>query len=290
MKKLSLAVIVLSLCSLTFAQFPDSLKLTRPTAQSQAEAAQSKKNAMQAVVRSALVATDCTFNFNSGANNTFLHYCVSDNGNIVEFETPQGHTLATLSRNEGYGVCDATPNAGSIDYHDYARDGDTPNWGSAIVVSHSATSVKIARTTSDGVWTLTQTISQVAGNSPSAKIVMTLKNNSAVDRIAFLVRYMDVDADNNRLNNFDATRNSAEGWNSEFQIGPFGLVLQNVGTSPFSYTGFVQNTFHGPDPCDPGKTVAAGPVTAIDSAVVMFYGMGIQKGKSATVTVAYKGF
>ena len=30
--------------------------------------------------------------------------------------------------------------------------------------------------------------------------------------------------------------------------------------------------------------------TAIDSAVVMFYGMGVLKGKSATVTVAYKGF
>jgi hypothetical protein len=55
------------------------------------------------------------------------------------------------------------------------------------VLSHDAKSVKIARTTADGNWTLTQTITQVTG-PPSAKIAMALTNNTSVTRQAFLLR------------------------------------------------------------------------------------------------------
>jgi hypothetical protein len=79
---------------------------------------------------------------------------------------------------KGYGICDFTANVG---YNDYAEFGDSGNWAPPTVLSHSATSVEIARATSDGNWTLTQTFSQIAGTSPSLKIAMALKNNTAMD-------------------------------------------------------------------------------------------------------------
>jgi len=250
------AVPVLFLCSLGFAQIPVVPRTTtQANPQSQA-AALNKSNVLSAAVHSPLTSTDCSFNFNSGADNTFLHFCVTANGNVVEFETPAGHRLATVSRSEGYGICDIL---GGVDYHDYANAGDNGTFGPATVLSQSATSVKIVRTTTDGSITFTQTITQLPGTSPSAKIVMTLKNNTAVDKAINLTRFMDVDADTTLFNNFDATRNTSEGWNSEFQHGPFGLMLQNVGTTLFTYSGFVQNSFLGPNPCDPTAHLAAGP-------------------------------
>jgi hypothetical protein len=35
---------------------------------------------------------------------TFLNYCVTANGNIVQIESPQGHPLISLG--EGHGICD----------------------------------------------------------------------------------------------------------------------------------------------------------------------------------------
>jgi hypothetical protein len=118
-------------------------------------------------------------------------------------------------------------------------------------VSQTATVVKIERTTSDDLWTLIQTITQVASTS-SAKVAMTLKNNSSEAKEAHIVRYAYATPDDVLFANYDGTQNSAFTWNS---IGsgthPFGLVLQNVGTSPFfGYNGFAQNTAAPPNPCD----------------------------------------
>jgi hypothetical protein len=140
---------------------------------------------------------------------------------------------------EGYGFCDINSN---VEYFDYADAGDTSNWSPAIVLSNSATSVKIARTTNDGIWTLTQTIMQVAATS-SVKVTMTLKNNTAVSREVQLSRFADIDADGTAANTVDATLNDAMIFNSVGRGGSFGLALQNVGTSPFTYLGFVQNTW-----------------------------------------------
>jgi hypothetical protein len=52
--------------------------------------------------------------------------------------------------------------------------------------------VKIARTTVDGNWTLTQTITKVPSPA-SIKVVMALKNNQAVSDVAYLVRFADAE-------------------------------------------------------------------------------------------------
>src|SRR5205085_3077819 len=116
----------------------------------------------------------CAFTFTSGAGDTFLKYCVTANGNVTEFQTPEGHEhIAVGSIGEGYGICDfGNHDTKPIEYFDYAEFGDSGNWGPATVMSQNAKSVKIARTTSDGVWTLTQTFTQITGTAPSVKVDM----------------------------------------------------------------------------------------------------------------------
>jgi hypothetical protein len=113
---------------------------------------------------------------------------------------------------EGYGICDL--NSG-VAYDDYADSGDSGNWGAATVLGQTATSVKIARSTRDGIWTLTQTFTQMAGTS-SVKVGMVLKNNTGAERTALLMRFADVDADGVFQNSLMEPGNSAFGMESSW--------------------------------------------------------------------------
>ncbi|HKV76878.1 MAG TPA: hypothetical protein VJP02_01985 [Candidatus Sulfotelmatobacter sp.] len=230
----------------------------------------------------------CWYSFNSGTGNTNLSYCVSVNGNILYLLTPQGHEQITPFGAEGYGVCDATA---VVEYHDYAYGGDTGNWNSPTLLSQTASSLKIARTTSDGIWTLTQTITQVAASS-SIKVAMTLKNNTAAARDVYLVRYADVSADQKQFNNFTATQNSVAAWNlhglNDFS---YGLQLQNVGTPKFAYwNGFAQNIPNGPNACAFANNSPEAVITETDGSMVMAYVDTMPAHGSKTVTLSYKGF
>lgn len=286
MKKLVLAITTLAFCSLCWGQAPSA---GNATSTRESVMAFAQKNAAQAAPHSPLATSACSFTFTFGANDSLLKYCVTANGNITQLETPQGHEhIAVGAAGEGYGICDLIP---FVTYSDYGDFGDSGNWNPSSVISQSAKSVKIARTTSDGIWTLTQTISQVAGISPSIKIVMTLKNNSDQLRSVFLVRYADVDADRAVQNNFDGTAKSAFGWNSNASSKPFGLILQNAGPFPFATepAGFTQTVPNGPDPCRFVDHFANGTQTGIDGSVVLLYPLNFSKGASKTVTVSYKG-
>lgn len=230
----------------------------------------------------------CAFTFSSGAGITYLKFCVTVNGNITQLETPAGHEhIAAGLINEGYGICNETPPTA---YWDYADDGDSGTWGPASVVSQTLTSIKITRTTSDGIWTLTQTITQDK-TTPAVKILMALKNNTGVARVAYLVRYADVDADATAVNDFGATVNSAAGWiNSSYAVIGHGLMLQNVRTSKFGYAnGFVQTTYHGPNPCAFAFNAQSTALDFYDGSVLMAYADTIGAGKTKTATMIYKG-
>ncbi|MBI3477697.1 MAG: hypothetical protein HY010_18340 [Acidobacteria bacterium] len=290
MKKLIIAIIVPILCSFSFAQFPGVKRVhSAVSPRQQAAAGLAQKSASQSRFHSPTATGACSFTFTSGTNLSFLKYCVTANGNITQLETPEGQEHINVGpdgiNGEGYGICDFDAN---VEYDDYAEFGDTGNWNSPVVISQSAKMLKIARTTADGAWTLTQTISQIAGGSPSVKIVMALKNNAKVTKTALLLRYADVDADGLFANNLDATLGSAFAWNSISFNNPFGLVLQNVGTPQAGLlTGFVQAGPGGPSPCNIQS--ADGPLVDTDGSVAMGYGLRVPPGASKTVTVAYKG-
>jgi hypothetical protein len=211
---------------------------------------------------------------------------VTANGNITEFQTPSGREhIAAGSFGEGYGFCDFNS---SVGYDDYADFGDSGNWQNATVTSKSPTAVKIVRNTSDGIWTLTQTITQ-SSSTGSAKVTMTLKNNTAVDRFVQLLRYADVDADSTFRNNFDGTINSAFGWNPVGSATSFGMMLQDVSTTAFEHSGFAQTVAFGPDPCNVFANWVPGTQVSVDGSIVMLYTIDFPAKASRTVSVSYKG-
>jgi hypothetical protein len=153
-------------------------------------------------------ACQSTYTFGSGPS--YMKFCVTVNGNIAKFESPQGFTQMYA---EGYGVCDNTiPSSGYwVDYydHEYTESG---NWATPIIVQPNGPNtfpLKIVRASSDGIWTLTQTFSRNTAEQ-IVKVVMQLKNNSAGTRKAYVTRYADIDANGSAIYNFaDADTDSA---------------------------------------------------------------------------------
>jgi hypothetical protein len=227
--------------------------------------------------------TTCEFNFSTGTGNTLLEYCVTANGNIPQITT-SNLTPEVGAAGEGYGICDESP---IVEYYDYAA-GDSGNWSAATVLSASLTSVKIARTTSDGNWTLTQTITKVPASS-SITVVMALKNNQPVSRVAYLLRWAGVDANGYSSNLFGATRNSAFGW-SAFNSPPYyGLELKNVGNPPFPYwEAFALNVPTGSFPCNFAGFDSGGFFDG-DGSVEMVYSGPVPAHGTKTVTMTYRG-
>ncbi len=88
--------------------------------------------------------------------------------------------------------------------------------------------VKIERTTSDGAWTLTQTISIVGGANPYAKMIMALKNNSGETKDAYLIRYGNFvpPSGSPYEENYGGTFDAAVAYTEDSQSG---VILQDVG-------------------------------------------------------------
>ena len=291
MKEPVLAILVLAFCSVCWGETPDVAGVN-PQAKA---AALSQNDAAQPAPNSPTSPATCAFTFTSSAGDTFLKYCVTANGNVTVFQTPEGHEQIAVGQiGEGYGICDFG-NLKGVQYFDYAEGGDSGNWGPATVLSQNAKSVKIVRKTSDGIWTLTQTFTQVAGTAPSVKIGMTLENNSNVAREVNLLRYADADPDGNELSDFAATANSAfafNDWDLNFPRSNFGLMLQGAPFTPDPRSGpvgFVQLVQEGPSPCNPFNDTQNEPLIHAVASIGMLYDIVVPAGRSKTVTVSYKG-
>jgi len=260
-----------------------------PSQAAEASRTRAKQEAAQASSSSPL-STTCSFTFKSGAGLSSINFCVTANGNLAKLEIPKGSPMVSLANHaEGYGVCDQTAVVG---YSDYGGLGDSGNWGTARVVKRGPNFVKIARTTTDGLWTLTQTITHTSGNLPTAKVAMALTNNSTVARDVDLLRYADMDAGGLAVNNFDATDNSAMAWNS-VAVEPersHGVALQAMGgTLPFLTFAFTQDTALPPDPCDPLAHMAQTMQQIVDGALVMFYETTVNPHATMNTLAAYRG-
>jgi len=246
--------------------------------------------------------TGCTYKFTSGSGATYLQFCVSVNGNIVEFQSPEGvEQIDQGTIAEGYGFCDQVPENG---YYDYAYE-DSGNWGPPTKLSQTATSVKIERTTSDGIFTLTQTITSVSGDNPYAKILMSLKNNSAVTKGVAVYRFADSDPGNaaqtdvypDFVENGDGTNQSGFSYvpYSSAVSPEYGLMLQKVGPStPASASfppneGFAQNVASGPGACDSFEFQTS-PVTDKDDSIMYEWTFNINKNQTVNMTSRYITF
>jgi hypothetical protein len=246
----------------------------------------------------------CSYTFTSGSGVNYLKFCVTANGNIVQFESPAGveQIFIPLSKGgpfEGYGICDESTD---IAYYDYAYL-DSGNWGAPTKVSQTATSVKIERTTSDGAWTLTQTTTSVPGVNPYAKVAMALKNNSGETKNVYLLRFAgfvpwDYASTGIFTENYDGTNESTSGYLPTGSSGHslyFGLMLQNVGNAvPASAlgnnVGFSQKGGAGPAPCKPFAFENSGTLVNGQGSGVYLYELAIKSSQTVTVTDRYMSF
>jgi hypothetical protein len=240
--------------------------------------------------------TSCAYTFTTGSGPTYMKFCVTVNGNITQFESPAGNEQINVQKvGEGYGLCALNLTTGNANsYWDYGETAST-NWGPPTLLSLTATEVKIERTTSDGNWTLTQTITQIGGSLPYAKVEMQLKYNSATPNVApFFVRWVNVDASDTTRNNLDYTAYSAWG----YVHLAYGLMMQGV--SPGASFLFSGITFDTPSPAESGLTSAicnegsgtGGPFTNTDGSMALAYGglLSTPKDYVYTMTFKYKAY
>lgn len=234
----------------------------------------------------------CVHVFTVGSGDNSILYCVTDFGAITTIETPIGHPMIG-AYTEGYGLCQESP---AVEYHDYSANW-TNNWNWPQIVSLTKSTIKISRTTSDGNWTLVQTISKVAATA-SIKVVMALTNNQSVDKVAYLLRFADIDPDGLSVTGYagGASLQSAWIWNNTENSWHYGLQLSNSGKSPFSYQqGFVYdvNSNTGPNACDFAYGAAPSGVAFANPGTNLTMGhayVGVVHAlQTVTVTMTYRG-
>jgi len=238
--------------------------------------------------------SDCQSTFTSGSGQTFLQFCVTVNGNITELQSPAGYEHIRVGfYEEGYGICDFGTTTGSeTGYFDYADGGDSGNWQNPVTTQPGGVNtfpLKIVRTTSDGVYTLTQTFTRDTVE-PTVKIAMTLKNNTKAARDFALVRFADIDANNgydDSIDLFDFTHDAAWGYNNGFTL--YGVMLSTVPTT-LPHFGFVQDTFEGPDPCGPVNNLPASTPWSGDGSVGLEWNNTVNNAKSIAATAEYRRF
>jgi hypothetical protein len=242
----------------------------------------------------------CDYQFTAaGTTNNSMLFCVSVNGNVVSFQEPQFYEYIAFGPTigEGYGICDLNTGAA---YYDYADGGASGNWLAPIKVSQTVSAVKIARTTSDDAFTITQTFTRVAGTTPAAKITMQVKNNTTLPKNIYLLRWADVHPVNAQntgsyTESFDSSYNSVWGYTAENYNGPnfygYGVMLENLGApnvATYGQGGTVMTTSAAPSTCNPPSN--AGYQASVDGSIMMFYLLEpIGAKKTATVNVRYIG-
>ena len=235
----------------------------------------------------------CAFTFSSGTGRGLTQYCVTANGNIAQFSVVSGNGLTSeflngvASATEGYGLCDTATRPFTA-YWDYAS-GDSGNWNAATAVS-TPTSVKITRTTADGVWKIVQTVAESKGSKftyGSAIIEMAVTNLSTADRIIILNRYANIDAGESAFNDFDKSEISAWGGVPEGDGPALALTAAFVNT-PFDFSiSFVNTVPDAPIPCQIHNSFTAGFFEG-DGGVDQDFNLEIGPGKTKTVAVAYR--
>jgi len=285
-RKPILVLASLLICGMSFAQ-------QHPRAAASAVDPAKEAAALAAQKAAALTpaTSTCSYTFTAAATATqkYIQTCITVNGNVVEFQSPLGvEAIRVGAFTEGYGICDAT--GGNAKYFDLADGGDSGNWLAPVRLSLSLTSVKIARTSSDGIWTLTQTFT-LDKKATGVDVTMALKNNTAVNRTIQLIRFVDVDANNTVVNNLDGTLDSAwgyEGPNPSFT--GTGLMLTRNGPDPFFHESWPINVSFMSDVCNPAAHWVGGPVLNTDGGLVAWDDLTINHGATKTIKLKYQGF
>lgn len=232
------------------------------------------------------VTSTCASTFSSGSGQTLMKFCVTSNGNITQFESPAGYEHIRFgSFAEGYSICDVNANK---QYYDYADAGDSGNWNAPVITQPGGANtfpLTIKRTTSDGLFTLTQAFSRNTGER-IVKINTTLKNNVPVSKPVHLIRFADIDANNTAFyNEFDQGVDSAWGYNP-YQ---YGLMLYIATPTVNHLANSLDFNTQFADSCSlPGNSSVTPAL--LDGSVYAGYNFTLGASGSKTVAFEYKRF
>ncbi|MGB9234572.1 MAG: hypothetical protein WCC04_09175 [Terriglobales bacterium] len=239
---------------------------------------------------------DCMFTYTSAPADPSMTFCVSPNGNLTQLQIPVG-PLDMVSEDyigstglregaEGYGVCQESPVASYFDYLNNWGE-DTTTWEAATVVSQTATSIKIERTTADGNWTLTQTFTAEV-KTPAVQVAMALHNNTKVAHVAYLVRVVETNYYYNYYST--STQSNAFSWVPSSPVDNFGygFLMSNVGTPQFGFmNSYVWAAEFLSNPCNFAGNAASTVVTQGSGIMSIAYVDTIGPKNTKSVTIRY---
>jgi hypothetical protein len=240
---------------------------------------------------------DCMFTYTSAPPKPSMTFCVSPNGNLTNLQIPIGSNglvaegligySGLLEGSEGYGVCQESPVASYFDYINNAGE-DATTWMAATVVSQTTTSIKIARTTADGNWTLTQTFTAQETIPPAVQVTMALHNNTTVAHVVYLVRV--VGTTYHYDYNSSSTQSNAFAWGNSSPVDNFGLgfLMSNVGTPQFGFmNSYVWQAEWLSNPCNFAGNAATAPTNQGQGIMSIAYVDTIGAKKTKTATIRY---
>jgi hypothetical protein len=234
--------------------------------------------------------TVCAYPYSSGSQLTETQYCLSVNGNIVQFSRPaNAEYIRKGAIIEGYGVCDLTDSQSYQSYYDYAAK-NSGNWEETTGSAPKPTTRTFVRTTSDGVWQLTESILQgkaSASRPGTIQVTMSLKNLSGTRRYVTLVRLADVNLGQQFDNDIFASTPETASVQDSFQ--DWGLAVtgntlnNNIARWP------ITRPAHGgvKDPLDPCNTDSYGHFVG-DGLMGHEYANTLAAGSTMKVTMTYR--
>jgi len=277
-----IAALVFSIAALA-QQVPDEAQTANV-----GSAATSSKPQTQIPAATPAATSNCTYTFTSGgtASVKYLQYCITVNGNVAEFQSPLGtEHIRVGTVGDGYALCDLSAASGEVGYHDYAGFGDVDTgtgWGVPVLVSQTTAAVKIARTTADGLFTLTQTFTQSASDA-SVKVAMAIKNNTSIAKTIWLTRFTDIDAGGTTSNIMDGTVESVWGYSAS-ETGS-GLQISLAAPNTFNNFGLAINQVDNACAIGAGFN---GLLNGVDGFAYSFHFIIVPAHGTKTVTLKYK--
>ncbi len=225
---------------------------------------------------------ECFSTHTSGNEETYLSFCISEHGNLVQFESPERH--GHLGAHEGYALC------GWFEENRYDAGLHESGFGEATISQPNGANtlpLTITRETTDGHFRLRQTFARDT-TEKDVTITMTLTNISgAVRSLVSLVRYFaSGDA------RFARTADSVWAWDGGLE--PYGLRL-TARTPTVSHATAVEAFDDWLPPAGTGAgcftDLAATPTEPGMFAGRVWYGWAtIKAGGSKTATFVYRRF
>lgn len=284
-----IAIVILCACPLIFAPTPafaQTDKASAPQASGEGNSPES---------------STCFATVTSGVGPNQIKLCISNHGNIIDFESPQGKenmTPGTDKWGDGYVLCSTNNNTANA-VNGYDAGNAELGWGNVTTIQPNGLNtlpLTVTRQTTNGRFELKQVFTWDT-NEKDVTITMTLKNISGINIDGIrLARYFDADLSGDTSDDrFDKTDDSVWGRDGGSGSGQFGLMLtaltfnQAHSTAVETFSNWVINGGGLASVCVPqAVSVPTSPGNYVGR--LTYFMPPLAAGESKTVKLLYRRF